>query len=334
MRAATSASSRPVRSMSSTPGIRRIQVSWRRANARCADFIALDVASQELLEADRRARRAGGARLIGALGLLGRAWTPTIASTRVSIRASQLVPVEGDPGQERRAAKLVGPKALAGCVRRDPQAGELGQAGDALAVVLVNTGAKLLRQLFVEGIRAALRQIPFDLVTHLGGNGRAQLELGKSRAQVQARPAHDDRPPPLLEERIDLAVRELREAAGRELLGGIRDADEPVLEPFALLWGRRSAQDIEAAVDLDRVAADRDRVLPALSQHLGELDRDPGLPGRRRPEDRDDVHAPSGQPTRLRMRSCPRSVCEVAFAISTSTMSPGCAVPSKLTALL
>ncbi len=66
-----------------------------------------------------------------------------------------------------------------------------------------------------------------------------------------------------------------------------------MLEALPLAGRGRAAQYGQALVDLDRVAVDRDRVLPTLAQALGELDRDPGLAGRGRTEDREE-----GQGTR------------------------------------
>ena len=83
--------------MSSTPGIRRIQVSWRRAKARWADFIARH-RREQLFEADRGARGARGSRFIRSLRLLGgpirnHGVHPGVDSI------PQLVAVERDPGE-------------------------------------------------------------------------------------------------------------------------------------------------------------------------------------------------------------------------------------------
>ena len=52
-------------------------------------------------------------------------------------------------------------------------------------------------------------------------------------------------------------------------------------------------QDRQALVDLHRVRGDRDRVLSALAQALGERDGDGGLADAGRPEDGDDLHGRS-----------------------------------------
>ncbi len=84
----------------------------------------------------------------------------------------------------------------------------------------------------------------------------------------------------------------LREATGRELLGHVRNPDQAMFQLLLLVGGRRATQDLQPPIDLDRVAADGDRIFPALPQEVGEGDRDAGLPGRGRPEDGDDVHGP------------------------------------------
>ena len=103
---------------------------------------------------------------------------------------------------------------------------------------------------------------------------------------------------PLGQRGVDLAVREPHVVADRERLGHRDDPDQPVLEPRPLLGGRRAGQGLKSLVDLQRVAGDRHRVLPALAEQVGKRDRDPGLPDPGRPEYRDDVHAmrlaPSG----------------------------------------
>ena len=67
-----------------------------------------------------------------------------------------------------------------------------------------------------------------------------------------------------------------------------RDADEPVLEAVALGCGGRAGEDLEPAVELQRVGGDRDRVLALGAQALGQRDRHRGLADPGRPEDRDD----------------------------------------------
>ena len=50
-----------------------------------------------------------------------------------------------------------------------------------------------------------------------------------------------------------------------------------MLEALALLGARGAGEDLEAAVHLKGIRRDRDRVLPALAQPLGDLDRNRGL---------------------------------------------------------
>jgi hypothetical protein len=132
-------------------------------------------------------------------------------------------------------------------------------------------------------------------------------------------------------------VRERHELADGERLGHRHEAEQAVLEPGALGRRRRASQRAEPGVDLERVGGDRDGVLAARAQQVGERERDGGLADARRAEDRDDGQraAPAGhraaQPSRARSCSSPASVVLVAAAISTWTSSPGCATPVKLT---
>src|SRR5262249_3671940 len=105
--------------------------------------------------------------------------------------------------------------------------------------------------------------------------------------------------------------------------------EQPMIEPLTLLRARCAAQDLQPPVHLDRIAVDRDRSLAPLPQALRDLDRDAGLADGRRPEKGEDDQA-----ARLRSRSVPLRVVEVAPVTSPSTSSPGAAVPSKLTVLL
>src|SRR5262245_5929164 len=181
----------------------------------------------------------------------------------------------------------------------------------------------------MQGRRAALCELTLDLGTHLLGHGRAQVQVSESRAQVQAGAADDDRAPAIRQQPVDLGVGVLRVAPGAELLARIDEGEEPVLEPLLLRRVRRRAQHLETAINLDRVAVDRDGVLPALPQALGQRDRHPRFADGRRAEESEDPQA-----ARLSSRSDPLSVVEVAAVMSTSTNSPGAAVPSKLTVLL
>ncbi len=90
-----------------------------------------------------------------------------------------------------------------------------------------------------------------------------------------------------------------------------------MLEALPLFGIRRSAQDLEPSIHLDRVAVDRHGVLAPLTKPIGDGDRHAGLAHGRRAEEREDLQA-----ARLSSRSDPPSVVEVALSISTSTSSP------------
>jgi hypothetical protein len=150
----------------------------------------------------------------------------------------------------------------------------------------VHAGAKRVVELFVKGLGPALRDLPLHRVADLGRHRRAQLQLGEGGAQVEAGAADHDRAAAFAEQLVDLAAGELGEAPSAELLVDVGDPDQAVLQPLALGQGRRRREGLEPSVDLQRVAGDRDGVLPALPEPLGYRDRNPGLPDRGRPEDR------------------------------------------------
>ena len=181
----------------------------------------------------------------------------------------------------------------------------------------------------MECLGTSLGELALHLMAELVRHRWPQVELRERRSQIQAGPSDHDRPPALGQQRIDLAMCGLGIAAGAELLPGLDERQQPVFELLAFLCRRGAAQSLQPAIDLDRVAVDRDGVLAALPKALGDRDRDSGLSDGGGAEKGEDPQA-----ARLSRRSCPESVVEVAPVISTSTSSPGAAVPSKLTVLL
>ena len=110
---------------------------------------------------------------------------------------------------------------------------------------------------------------------------------------------------------------EVGEPPGRELAVGRDDPDQPVLEPLLLLGAHRPADDLEPRVDLDRVAGHRDRVLPALAQQVGDLDRDAGLADGGRPEDGEHAH------------TCIVSICRADYVAQAIRLPPPNVAMSK-----
>ena len=186
-------------------------------------------------------------------------------------------------------AQLRRPEAIRAAVRLDARTLELGQPGDSLAIGRVHTPGQPVGQLGMKRLRTALLDLALDLIPDLAGNARSQVKLCQRRAQVQARAADHDRAPPLCQQPVDLKVGELAVAPGAELLGRVDERKQPMLEPSALLPIRRPAQDLEPAIDLDRVAVDRNRILAALAQPLGDRDRNPGLAHRSGSEQGEDL---------------------------------------------
>ena len=88
---------------------------------------------------------------------------------------------------------------------------------------------------------------------------------------------------------VDLRVGEAGELARGRAAGHRQDAEQPVLEPRPLLRRRGAREDLQPAVELQRVGGDRHRVLAALAaQALGHRDGDGGLADAGRAEDRDE----------------------------------------------
>src|SRR5262249_4630031 len=134
------------------------------------------------------------------------------------------------------------------------------------------------------------RELPFDVLAHAGRHRWAQVELREGGTQVEPRASDDDRPPALVEQRVDLGVGSLGVAAGAELLARLDYREQAGLGAGGALAARGAAQRLQATVDLDRVAVDGNGVLAPGSKRLRDCDRDAGLPHPRRAEDRQDPH--------------------------------------------
>ena len=137
---------------------------------------------------------------------------------------------------------------------------------------------------------AFARHLILDLAANRIWHSRAQLEVAQRGTQVEARSPDEDRPPAFGKQAIDLAMGELRVLAGAELVGCRHDPQQAVLELLAFAWAGGTAENRQALVDLDRVAGDRDGILAALAQLLGDGDRNGGLAYRGRPEEGKDPH--------------------------------------------
>ena len=281
-----------VRSISATSSIRRIQVSWRRAKRHCARFIASTspASSSSKPIAARAVREAPAASALRDLLLAPRA--ATISSTRASIRARSASRSTVSPTSSVGHAQALAPQPVAGGVRRRSRAararsGARSACGRWGARPEASSGASSACS--ASGPRSASSASTSARTSD--GHRRAQLELGERGAHVEAGAADDDRPPALGEQLVDLGVRE-RRRTGRPRTPRRSARTRPAGARAARARPRVAAplRISRPAVDLDRVAGDRDRVLAALAQQLGDLDRDPGLADRGRPEDRQDPH--------------------------------------------
>jgi hypothetical protein len=81
-------------------------------------------------------------------------------------------------------------------------------------------------------------------------------------------------------------VGERGELARGERLGDRDERQQPVLQPLLFLRRGGPGEELEPAVDLERVGGDRDRVLPVRAQARGDLDRHGRLAHAGRAEDR------------------------------------------------
>ena len=157
---------------------------------------------------------------------------------------------------------------------------QLQRPDDALAVVGVDLRGRPRRAFgeeCVQGSRPAALELGLPALAHPLRRRRAQVELGERGAEVQAGAPDHDRAAPGGEQVVDLGVCELGVLAGAE--GGVQrhQRQQPVLEQRPL--GRRGGarQGLQAGVHLQGVGGDRDRVLAAGPQQLGEGHRDGGL---------------------------------------------------------
>ena len=159
--AATSASERSVRSISSTPSMRRIQVSWRRANARCAagDGLGTSPSSRSSKPSAARAVRDAPAAVGGAHLLRGARVQDGLGTRRR--------PARGAP-----RARAVSPKSV------------VGTRGLAVHSAVAPGGRVDARARQAHQARDALGVVRVDALASLG-----RLELGVQRRRARARPA-------------------------------------------------------------------------------------------------------------------------------------------------
>ena len=228
----------------------------------------LDVAGQELVEAERRARGARGARLGGRARLLGGAGGDHRVDPRVDPRRAARSRSIVRPTSSGRTAQLRRPELLAAAWRVDARALELESAR---AIRLRSFGWTARGDVGVElGVqrlagrarrsRARPRRAPRPAPA-AAGRGRRAPRAGRGRCR-RRRSAGAPRP-------SSPSISACASSAKRPALNSsspVDEADQPVLEPLPLVRRRGAAQDLEAPVDLDRVADDRHRVLAALAQ--------------------------------------------------------------------
>ena len=130
----------------------------------------------------------------------------------------------------------------------------------------------------MKGLGTASGDLALDPLPHGGVGRRAQLQVGEGGLEVEARAAHHDRSAAPLERAVDLRVCERGELAGREDLTRVEERKQAMLQPVALLGRGGAREELETAVDLERVCRHRQRFLASLAQPLGQRDRDGSLP--------------------------------------------------------
>jgi hypothetical protein len=125
-------------------------------------------------------------------------------------------------------------------------------------------------------------------LAHAGRGRRAQLQVRERGLEVEPGAAHHDRPAAGAGRGVDLLVRQGGELPGRECLRDRDKREQAMLEPLLLLTARRSGEQLEPAVDLQRVRGDGHGILATLAEALRELDRHGRLADAGRPEDGDE----------------------------------------------
>ena len=209
------------RSIVSTPSMRRIQVSWRRAKLRWAGLVASTSPSSSCLEANRRPRGSRGAGALGLGDLLHRAASHHRVNPCVDPSRKQLG-VDGQPDEQGRMAQGCGPQPPSFPVRRGgSNPARCNSKARAMRlrslgwIVALNVGVEL----GVQCRRSLLRHLLLDLACEpRSGTGGRKVEVAERRAHVEAGAADHDRPPPFRQQAVDLAMGQLGEATGAELV--------------------------------------------------------------------------------------------------------------------
>ena len=204
----------------------------------------LDVAREQLLEAERLARRLRGAGGVRARSTSSRAPAASISSTRRVDRARR---APRAPSSARRAAS--GGAAPRSTAARGPRAARARPSSSSSSarttrwrslgsIPSAAHGARSASTRVQRRRRPAL-ELGRPALAHALRRRRAQVELGQRRAQVQAGAADDDRPPPCGEQLVDLRVRELGVLPDAEGRVERQERHEPVLERRLLGRARR-----------------------------------------------------------------------------------------------
>ncbi len=241
----------------------------------------LDVPGQQLLEAERLARRLRGAGRVRAPHLLAHA--PPRASPRRARRSARTA--RRAPSSARRAASG-GAARRSTAATRSPRrrlelAGveQLERAHDALAVVRVDPAAAhgARRASTACSAGAPRAQLGRPVLAHaLGGGGRRSSSVSAARRYRPVPPTTIGRRP--ARAAVDLGVRELGVLPDAERRVERQERDQPVLELRALGGEATPVSVSRPAVHLQRVGGHGHRVLAARAQPLASATATAVLP--------------------------------------------------------
>ncbi len=204
--------------------------------------------------------------------------------------------------------QLISAKGMLGLPARDRDAGQavyLEGADDAGSVV----GVQAARRHGIDRVELAVQSAGARRVARnqLGAQRRVARRPGKQAVahglEIEAGAADQQSRPPARGDRRDLGARQRRVARAVERLGGLDDIEQMVRRAGPQLRARLGAADVEAAVDLARIAVD-----DLAADQLGDADRQLGFAAAGRADDGDDGRAGHAFPTTIGSASrLPRS---------------------------
>ena len=252
----------------------------------------LDVAGQQLVEAQRLARGLRGAGGLRRADLGDGPGGHHRLDAGVDARV-QGVAVHHQPDQPGRVPGVRGPQAVGAARRLElAEVQQLQRAHDPAAIARGDGPGRPWRppcQARVQRLGAVLAQLGLPVGAHLVGRLRAQVELGQGRPQVEPGAADHERRRALGQQRVDLGVGQAGELADAEARVDGHQRDEPVLQAGTVARGRHAGQRLQPAVDLQGVGGHRHGPAASGAQAVGQRQSERRLADRRGPEDGEDA---------------------------------------------